>query len=77
MPKCDDASVVTKFRPISLMIDGLKMITKGVDNRLSEFTDELIDKTQTAFMKISPYYMKIGPYWKVCSFGMTFYMRSK
>jgi hypothetical protein len=33
------------------MNESLKIITKGVNNRLSEVVEDLIDKTQTAFMK--------------------------
>jgi hypothetical protein len=51
LPKCEDALTIQKYRPICLMNESLKIITKGVNNRLSEVVEDLIDKTQTAFMK--------------------------
>jgi hypothetical protein len=51
LPKCEDASVIQKYRPICLMNESLKIITKGLNNRLNGVVEDLIDKTQTAFMK--------------------------
>jgi hypothetical protein len=51
LPKCEDALVIQKYRHICLMNESLKIITKGVNNRLNGVVDDLIDKTQTAFMK--------------------------
>jgi hypothetical protein len=51
LPKCEDAITIQKYRPICLMNESLKIITKCVNNRLSGVVKDLIDKTQTAFMK--------------------------
>jgi hypothetical protein len=51
LPKCEDSLIIQKFRPICLMNKSLKIITKRVNNRLNGVVDDLIDKTQTAFMK--------------------------
>jgi hypothetical protein len=51
LPKCEDAMVIQKFRPICLMNTSLKIVTKGMNNRLSPVAEKIIDKTQTAFMK--------------------------
>jgi hypothetical protein len=51
LPKCEDAMVIQKFRPICLMNTSLKIVTKGMNNRLSPMAEKIIDKTQTAFMK--------------------------
>jgi hypothetical protein len=68
LPKCEDALVIQKYRPICLMNESLKIITKGVNNRLNGVVDDLIDKTQTAFMK-NRFIME--GWW----FYMRFYMR--
>jgi hypothetical protein len=52
LPKCEDALTIQKFRPICLMNERLrKSSLKGVNDRLSLIDDDIIDKTQTAFMK--------------------------
>jgi hypothetical protein len=51
LPKCEDAMVIQKLRPICLMNTSLKIVTKGMNNRLSPVAEKIIDKTQTAFMK--------------------------
>jgi hypothetical protein len=51
LPKCEDALVIQKFRPICLMNTSLKIVTKGMNNRLAPVAEHIIDKTQTAFMK--------------------------
>jgi hypothetical protein len=51
LPKCEDAITIQKYRPIYLVNESLKIITEGVNNRLSGVVEDLIDKTQTAFMK--------------------------
>lgn len=51
LPKGEDADRIQRVRPICLMNDSLKVLTKGVYFRLSEVAEEIIDKTQTAFMK--------------------------
>jgi hypothetical protein len=52
LPKCEDAMMIQKFRPICLMNTSLKIMTKGMNNRvLSPVAEHIIDKTQTAFMK--------------------------
>jgi hypothetical protein len=51
LPKCEGAMVIQKFRPICLMNTSLKIVTKGMNNRLSPVAEHIIDKTQTAFMK--------------------------
>jgi hypothetical protein len=51
LPKCEDALTIQKYRPICLMNESLKIITKGVNNRLNGVVDDLINKTHTTFMK--------------------------
>jgi hypothetical protein len=51
LPKCEDAMMIQKFRPICLMNTSLKIVTKGMNNRLSPTAEHIIDKTQAAFMK--------------------------
>lgn len=51
VPKGEDADRIQRFRPICLMNDCLKVLTKGVNFRLAEVADELVDKCQIAFMK--------------------------
>lgn len=51
LPKGKDVIAIQMFRPIFLINDSLKIITKSVNNRLVEVADEIIDGTQTAFMK--------------------------
>jgi hypothetical protein len=50
LPKCEDAMVIQKFRPICLMNTSLKIVTKGMNNRLAPMDEHIIDKIQTAFM---------------------------
>ena len=45
------ANTLKDFRPISLINGSLKIIYKVMANRLSKVMNELIDKSQTAFMK--------------------------
>jgi hypothetical protein len=35
LPKCEDAMVIQKFGPICLINTSLKIITKGMNNRLA------------------------------------------
>lgn len=51
LPKGEDADRMQRFRPVCLMNDSLKILTKGVHFRLAEIADEIIDRTQTTFMK--------------------------
>lgn len=51
LPKGEDADRLQRFRPVCLMNDSLKILTKGVNFRLGEVAEEIIDRTQTAFMK--------------------------
>jgi hypothetical protein len=51
LPKCEDDLVIQKFRSIYLMNTSLKIVTKGMNNRLALVVEHIIDKTQTAFMK--------------------------
>jgi hypothetical protein len=51
LSKCEDALVIQKFRPICLMNTSLKIVTKGMNNRLAPMAEHIIYKTQTAFMK--------------------------
>lgn len=51
LPKGEDADRMQRFRPVCLMNDSLKILTKGVHFRLAEIADEIIDRTQRTFMK--------------------------
>jgi hypothetical protein len=51
LPKSEDAMVIQKFRPISLMNTSLKMVTKGMNNRLARVAKKIIDKSHTTFMQ--------------------------
>jgi hypothetical protein len=51
LPKGEEAVVIQKFRPICLMNTSLKMVTKGMNNRLAPVAEKIIDKSQTAFMQ--------------------------
>jgi hypothetical protein len=50
-PKGEEAVVIQKFRPICLMNTSLKMVTKGMNNRLAPVAEKIIDKSQTDFMQ--------------------------
>ena len=49
IPKCEDAVVTRKFRPIYLMNGSLKIIT--INNRLAHIDEHIIYRTQPTFMK--------------------------
>ena len=51
IPKKDNANEVRNFRPISLINCSMKIITKCLMDRLSLCIDDLIDASQTAFIK--------------------------
>lgn len=51
LPKGEDADRMQRFRPVCLMNDCLNILTKGVNFRLAEVAEEIIDRIQTAFLK--------------------------
>lgn len=51
LPKGEDADRIQRFRPMCLMDDSLKILTKGVNYRLCEVADEVIERSRIAFMK--------------------------
>lgn len=51
IPKKEEAKKVEDYRPISLCNVVMKLITKALANRLSEFLPLLISPNQSAFIK--------------------------
>jgi hypothetical protein len=51
IPKVPYANVVQKFRPICLLNDSYKILTKILANRLGMIVHKVIYDTQTAFIK--------------------------
>lgn len=51
VPKVPEADVIQKFRPICLLNVGLKILTKASNNRLTSLANDILDATQTAFIK--------------------------
>ena len=51
IPKEQDATVIQKFRPISLVDCCYKIISKILTTRLTDIMDDIVDRSQTAFMK--------------------------
>lgn len=51
IPKEPDASVMKKFRPISLLNCVFRIFTKVLTNRLAQIMNRLISSNQTAFIK--------------------------
>jgi hypothetical protein len=53
LPKKEDADHVGDFRPISLVHSFAKLVTKVLANRLRGHLDQLVSKSQSAFIKES------------------------
>jgi hypothetical protein len=51
LPKCDDASSMKNYRPISLMHSFAKLFMKVLATRLASRIDELVGIEQSAFIK--------------------------
>ena len=51
IPKCDGATEVSEFRPISLLNTSMKIITKLLANRLQLVIQTLIHKNQYGFIQ--------------------------
>ena len=51
IPKKEDASSITNYRPINLINCSFKLITKLLADRLALVMDSLIDSSQTAYIK--------------------------
>jgi hypothetical protein len=51
IPKCDNPSTPSDFRPISLCNVTLKIITKTISNRIKEVLLDIISQNQSAFIK--------------------------
>jgi Reverse transcriptase (RNA-dependent DNA polymerase) len=51
LPKETDASIIQKFRPISLMDCSYKIISKVLTNRLSGIMNNIVDEAQVAFIQ--------------------------
>ena len=51
IPKEDDARVMKKFRPISLLNCGFKIFTNVLTNRLGRIVSRLISNCQSAFIR--------------------------
>jgi Reverse transcriptase (RNA-dependent DNA polymerase) len=51
IPREQEANLIEKFRPISLVNCYFKMISKIFINRQQPFMNDLVDHTQTAFIK--------------------------
>lgn len=51
LPKCDDASSMKDFRPISLMHSFAKLFMKVLATRLASRMDDLVGIEQSAFIK--------------------------
>jgi hypothetical protein len=52
LPKCDDASSMKNYRPISLMHSFAKLFMKVLATRLASRIDELVGIEQSAFIKV-------------------------
>uniref|UniRef100_J3M5F7 Reverse transcriptase domain-containing protein n=1 Tax=Oryza brachyantha TaxID=4533 RepID=J3M5F7_ORYBR len=50
IPKCDSANSIKQFRPICVLNECFKIISKVVTNRLSLIAADIISHTQTAFI---------------------------
>lgn len=50
LPKIKDANTIKQYRPICLLNVILKILTKAVTMRASEYAGNVISKTQTAFI---------------------------
>jgi Reverse transcriptase (RNA-dependent DNA polymerase) len=51
IPKTSDANTIQQYRPISLINCSCKVISKLLANRLTPIMDQLIDHSQTTFIK--------------------------
>jgi Reverse transcriptase (RNA-dependent DNA polymerase) len=51
IPKEKEATIIKKFRPISLVDCGYKIIQKTLTNMLTPIISHLVDHTQTAFIQ--------------------------
>jgi Reverse transcriptase (RNA-dependent DNA polymerase) len=51
LPKENDATVIQKFRPISLVDCSYKIISKVLTNRLSGIVNDIVDEAQTSFIQ--------------------------
>jgi hypothetical protein len=51
IPKDNDARIMNKFRPISLLNYSYKIFTKVLTNRIGLVADRLIASNQTTFIK--------------------------
>jgi Reverse transcriptase (RNA-dependent DNA polymerase) len=51
IPKKKDASLITNYRPINLINCSFKIITKILADRLAKVMDEIIDYSQTTYIK--------------------------
>jgi Reverse transcriptase (RNA-dependent DNA polymerase) len=51
IPKKKDVSLITNYRPINLINCSFKIITKILADRLAKVMDEIIDYSQTAYIK--------------------------
>lgn len=51
LPKVKEANRIQQYRPICLLNSLYKLITKVLTIRVEPFTDKLINKAQTAFLK--------------------------
>uniref|UniRef100_J3L8N5 Reverse transcriptase domain-containing protein n=1 Tax=Oryza brachyantha TaxID=4533 RepID=J3L8N5_ORYBR len=50
IPKCNEANNIRQFRPICVLNDCFKIISKVITNRLSLIASDIISHTQTAFI---------------------------
>jgi hypothetical protein len=51
IPKEDNANILKKFRPISLINYSFKVFAKALNNRLEVISDRLLASNQTVFVK--------------------------